>query len=1201
MTDSPDERRIVTALFADVVGSTPLAEALGAEEAKLVIGEAIGRAIRAVEAYGGSVNNLLGDGLLALFGAPIAHEDDPERAIRAALDIIKAAEDYAEDVRRGWGVEGFAMRVGIHTGEVVVGQVGAGAAVEYGVVGDTINTTARLQAAAEPNTILVSQATQRQVANEFQWSAPQPHQLKGKAEAVVAYQLQGPGTAGQGQAISGPFVGRDAELRTVAELVHRLDSGGGAVLFIVGEPGIGKSRLAAELRRRATETGTYSWLEGRCVSYGEALPYWPYRDLLRNWLGVGPTEPELRVRVKLRKKTEETFPGRGAETYPYLATVLGVTLEPDAAEQLKSLSPESLQYRTFEVFSELLERMASDRPVVVALDDLHWADATSLALTERILGLVETSPVMLTVSQRPETDHPSWMLKEKAAREYRHLFRELALQPLATDSEAALLGSLAGNRTLPQSLTEQLLQYAEGNPFYLEQLLRSLIDSGVLVPENGHWKLTGRSTVQLPQSLEAVILARIDRLEPDWRDVLTSASVLGRTFSIELLQAVTSLEPRRVRTAVHHLLRLDLLREETGGGRSVYRYKHALIQEAANKTLVATKRAALHRRAAEWYEAYYRDRLERVYGLLAHHWLGSDDREKAAESLKRAGDAALAEWSLDEAAGHFRALVPLLESMGRRQDAAETLFQLATALHLAMRYHEANETWQRAFAEWNPPFPAPPAPGEAAGGRGAIAALRIAPGTIPWELDAAKGLYTSNVRLHLQIYDHLVDDRPGSYVVPALADRWEVSDDGRTYRVHLRDDSTRLDGTSVTAEEVVSALKAVMDPAAEAISAPFGLLLENADRYLEGRTHEFGEVGVRAIDRHTIEFRLRETAPYFPFLMGWPGIAGTSTNASNGAYRVRESSSEHLVIERNPLFKRWRGGNVGVVEFVASSEECFDRMYDGKLDIANWLPGKKAAAAFADPRFQMAFPPATRSSFLAFSGRNKVRDLPFRRALAYATDRQRFKSAIVSSEILGSGGFVPPGIIGHTPDIALPFDPDRARAELSKSSHKGPMVLSYYGTGMLQFWSLIVDGWREVLGIEIQMITGDPSITERFTEWAHGHFGNWVAAYPDPEYYLRQCFYSKSSSNQSRWSSQEVDALIERAVAETNGPARLSLFHQADRRLVQEECALIPLVYGAQNFLIQPWLHGWWEWGVPSLNFDSLVVDERSPRINGLD
>src|SRR5207245_7294920 len=434
-------------MSAGVVGSTALAERLDPEEVKLVVGEAIARAIGVVESYGGSIKDLAGDGVLAIFGAPIAHEDDPERAVRAALDLMVSIREYAEEVRRGFGAE-LAMRAGIHTGQEALGL----------------------------------------------------------------------------------------------ELIDRLRNGRGGILFIVGEPGIGKSRLAAELRERASRSGDLAWLEGRCVSYGDSLPYWPYRDLLRNWLQVSATEPEIRVRIKLRRKTEESFTGGAQEVYPYLGTVLGLNLEADAAAHLASLSPESLQYRTFEVLTELFGKISAAHPLVISLDDLHWADSTSLALTERLLALAEAGPVMVNISHRPDTDHASWDLKEKAAREYRHLFREVALKPLAHDSESVLLSSLAGGRAVPEEIAEQLLGYAEGNPFYLEQMVRSLIDSGTLVPENGRWRFTGEGSLQIPQTLEGVIIARIDRLQPDWREVLTSASVLGRTFGHGLLQAVTGLE-----------------------------------------------------------------------------------------------------------------------------------------------------------------------------------------------------------------------------------------------------------------------------------------------------------------------------------------------------------------------------------------------------------------------------------------------------------------------------------------------------------------------------------------------------------------------------------------------------------------------------------------------------------------------------------
>jgi len=1189
-----DERRIVTALFADVAGSTALSERLDPEEAKLVIGGAISRAIRAVETYGGTVSSLMGDGLLALFGAPVAHEDDSERAVRAGLDIMAAAREYADEVRRGWGVEGFVMRVGIHTGEVVAGRVGAGDRVEYGVVGDTVNTAARLEAAATTDGILVSEVTQRQVADHFDWGERRSLQLKGKTDAVVAFPVTGvreTGQRGPAEPIT-PMVGREAEMRVALELVDRLAAGRGAVLFIVGDPGIGKSRLAAELRQRST-TGGYAWMEGRCVSYGESLPYWPYRDLLRNWLEVGPTEPELRLRVKLRRKTEEAFPGRGAEIYPYLATVLGLNLEPEAAALLKPLSPESLQFRTFEVFIELLERIAANGPVVVSLDDLHWADPTSLALTERLLPLVEGAPIMLAISQRPETEHASWLLKERAAREYRHLFRELTLQPLERQSESELLTSLAGNRRLPPAVSDGLLRYAEGNPFYLEQLVRSLIDSGTLVPENSHWTLKAGEKLEIPQTLEGVILARIDRLEPQWREVLTSASVLGRTFGLELMQSVAGLDMPIVRQSAHHLLRLDLLREEGGGSKPVYRFKHALIQEAAYHTLVGPKRADLHRRAAQWYEEYYADRLERVYGLIAHHLIESDDHEKAARYLKLAGDQALAEWALDEAVVHYRALVPVLEGAGRQQEAAEMLFQLASALHLAMRYREANDTWQQAFRAWRPD---PPSTSDTS------ATLRIASFNVPFESDPAQAFYTINLMLQRQLYDCLLHARPGPYVVPGLAVRWEVSEDGRRYRFELGPDTRWNDGSPMTAADLVEGMRIILEPKIGSTEAAHFSPIENADAYAAGGITDFGQVGIHAVDERTVEFRLRAPAPYWIFLLVYPGQSGARAGRTSGPFKLSRFDADRVVIDRDPRYQGATHGNIGVVEWVAKPPlESIDALLAREVDLVTPVTPPQTVMETVDRGgvVNLAGAPLT-SVYIAFSGTPQYQlDAHLRKALAHAVDRRRLEPHRLTNQLIAYGGLVPPGLPGHTPDTALPFNPELAREYRQKSKHRGPVRIGVVRSYLTPYWPPLVDMWREIIGVEIELDRIEFQDVTTASWPFHATLGIWVSGYPDPEYFIHMLLHSSSSSNVQRWSSPRLDELVDKALAADHSSARLALFHEADRFAVQQECAVIPLFYARVTTLLQPWVHGWWQWAVPWISFDDLTVDERSPRARG--
>ena len=466
----------------------------------------------------------------------MAHEDDAERAVRAGLRIAEEMAGYGSEVAKGWGIDGFAVRVGVNTGSVVLGPVGGGSRVEYGATGDPINTAARLQKAAAPGTVLVGESdVPARRDRSSTGSGPEQFELKGKQDAVTAYRATGvravPGRARGVLGLETPFVGRDEQLAAAREAADAVLGGTGGILFITGEAGIGKSRLSAEVRGlvEAAESprGAPLWLEGRCVSYGESLPYWPYRDVLREWLGVSLQEPELRLRISLRREVERLFGERVLEIYPYLGAMLGLTLEAEAASRLAELSPEAVQYRTFEVVGELIARLADERPVVLAIDDLHWADATSLQLTEQLLGLSDTAAVLIVIKHRTEPDHPSWRVKTIAAEQYPHRSRELALRALSGDAHRELLVSLFGEGTIPQHLEQQILEGAEGNPFYLEELVGTLAETGVLVRDGDGWRFDHEAKIVIPPTVEKVILARIDRLSARDRDVLTAASVSG--------------------------------------------------------------------------------------------------------------------------------------------------------------------------------------------------------------------------------------------------------------------------------------------------------------------------------------------------------------------------------------------------------------------------------------------------------------------------------------------------------------------------------------------------------------------------------------------------------------------------------------------------------------------------------------------------
>jgi ABC-type oligopeptide transport system substrate-binding subunit/class 3 adenylate cyclase len=1187
-----EERKVLTAVFADVVGSTALAERLDAEDVKLVVGEAVARIVGEVESLGGHVKDLAGDGVLAFFGAPTTREDDAERGVRCALRIVGEMEEYAREVRRGWGAEGFGVRVGAATGAVVVGEVGAGSRIEYAAFGDTVNVAARLQSAAEPGSVLVDDATHRAVEGLFEWGDSRELELKGKSEPVAAWPVVGVAAAGRTRGLPGVetrLVGRSRELGLGREALESLRAGRGGVLVVSGDAGIGKSRLLHELRELAEREGS-CWLEGRCVSYGESLPYWPFRDLLRGeWIGAGADEPELRVRVGLRRRLDQLFDGKADELYPYLGGLLEVALEHEAAARTSQLSPEALQWRTFEVVGQLFARLAESSPLVLAVEDLHWADPTSVLLLEQLLSLAEEAPVLLVLSLRSERDHPSWSLREHAGREFPHLLREIDLGPLG-DADGELLAALVAPAALPPELERRVLEAADGNPFFLEELVRSLADVGALVRADDGWRFDHAVEVEVPPTVEKAILARLDRLSPQARDLVTAASALGRTFALPLLEGVLA---EAAGDGLHELQRLGLLRQSRRWPQPEYRFRHALIQETAYRTLLAEQRTRLHRRAAEWLEERYAERDAEVLGLLAYHWLRAEDEEKAADYLLRAGDKARLEYALDEAIEHYRGLLPLLERRGERQEIALVLFKLALALHTSLRFAEANETYQRAFEHWTPPEP-----------RTATERLRVATSFLPNDLDPKTAIAWPNIQACMQLFDRLVEAWPERTIVPSLAERWEISDDGLRYVFRLRDGLRWSDGTPLTAHDVEFGIKRVLDPEGPGSSVAIYFALEQGEDMYLGRNDDWDAVGVRALDDRTVEFRLSAPAPYFMSVMNRPDSGPQPRHAIehiadarivSGAFEVAERTSERLVLRR----RSQRPGNVAEVELVRSElEETLPAYERGELDmvlvrytprLADLMPG--AVHPDAD------IGAAAWSGYIRFDHTDPVTgNLDFRRALAYATDREALAAACPANIAVASGGVVPPALQGHTPDIALPYDPELARECLERSGYEGDLEL----TG-LAYWDeilhAIVGSWERTLGrpVVLRPLQSSVHLTHRAAEGDEGRvrITGWLPGYPDPEYYLRLLFQSTSRTNEGGFADPVFDELIEAARQERSDRGRLERFHEADRYAVAERAAVVPLVYGRSTAFVRPHVHGWWEFGKSSASFADLVVEPR--------
>jgi class 3 adenylate cyclase len=544
------ERKPVTALFADVVGSTAMAERMDPEDWTTMMNQAFDLMSRAIFRYEGTIAQLQGDAMVAFFGAPVAHEDDPERAVLAALDMVEATSEFARELQREHGID-FRIRAGINTGPVIVGNVGSDLRYEYTALGDAMNTAARMQAAADPGTVIVTEATLRLAPEAFDAEDLGEIEVKGKSDRVHAYRIVGrraaPGRRRGLERIGldSPMVGRAGPLGTLTQLLDVVRAGRGRIAFVVGEPGIGKSRLLAELRRAATDGPTgasdaapMGWIEGRCVSYGRNLPYHLLIDLIRAALDIPFVASEAEARQTLDRRLGELVGEDAPDTVPYLAHMLTLPLRPDEAARAK-IPPEVLQARFVAATHRVLRALASQRPLVIAAEDLHWADPSSIAVMRQVLPLAAQLPILFVGAMRAETDSAGWELLNGAREMFGAAMTEIRLEPLDADQSRELVSNLLEIESLPDRIRDLILARAEGNPFFVEEVVRMLIERGVIVAQGDRWVATEAvSAIEIPETLHGLLLARIDQLPDDAKRSLRIAAVIGRQFPVRVLVEV---------------------------------------------------------------------------------------------------------------------------------------------------------------------------------------------------------------------------------------------------------------------------------------------------------------------------------------------------------------------------------------------------------------------------------------------------------------------------------------------------------------------------------------------------------------------------------------------------------------------------------------------------------------------------------------
>ena len=653
------ERKYVTVLFADVVDSTGLGERLDPEQVAEIMNGAFAFLNASVKKYDGTIARLLGDAILAFFGAPVAHEDDAERAVRAGLDIQAAAREYAEEVRRNYGVD-FKVRVGINTGLAVLAAVGDEIRTEYTAMGDTTNVAARLQSAAEPGTVLISADTYHLVKQLFELRPRGGAMVKGKSAPIVTYEVLAPravpGKVRGLEGLASPLVGRAAEFKLVNDKLNEVREGRGAFVAVIGEAGLGKSRLLAEVSESAKSGPQVAWLEGRALSYEQAVTYFPWRQVIRGAIGAKEGEAPEAVREKLHS---DPACGAMSEGDPqYLEVILSV--ESDATRKaVAALEGDALVEHIAAANRGYLRARANLLPTVIVLDDLHWADTASLDLLLSVAGLVEDLPLLITCLLRPDKDAPSWSATEKARSQVGARYAEILLEPLDAAHSKELLGNLLYIEDLPDSVRRLILNKAEGNPFFVEEVIRTLIDSEYIVQENNHWRATREIVnVSIPDTLTGVLSARIDRLPENTKHVAQTAAVLGRIFAYRALMATCAAAPlpEQIKDVAPHLGVLtyeELVRERVHDPELEYIFKHALTQEAAYELLLIRRRKELHRRAGEVLEELYPEQRGELASALAYHFRLGEDWQRAADYAMGAGAQAVKVYAMNEALAYY--------------------------------------------------------------------------------------------------------------------------------------------------------------------------------------------------------------------------------------------------------------------------------------------------------------------------------------------------------------------------------------------------------------------------------------------------------------------------------------------------------------------------------------------------------------------
>jgi ABC-type oligopeptide transport system substrate-binding subunit/DNA-binding SARP family transcriptional activator len=989
--------------------------------------------------------------------------------------------------------------------------------------------------------------------------------------------------------LSCPLVGREREMAFLRDRHQKAQQGQGGLVLISGEAGVGKARLVGEFASQLRWQGACV-LWGRCYEFERILPYQPVAEALR---AAVPTLPRSEL-----------------EGQPTWVLVEVTRLVPEILEKLPELDAtptirsERERMRLFEGLVRFLAYLATQGPLLLVLEDLHWATESTLQLIHYLARHLAAHPVLIVGTLRPEAvgrRHPLETLRQEFGRE--GLILPLSLGPLSLQAVETLVAEMAGAGRATRPLARRLYQETEGNPFFLMEIVKALFETQRIVLEEGRWRgdLTriSETEIPLPTGVSETVQARVCRLDDDTQQALRLAAVLGREFDFELLDAVWGQGEEATLEALDQLLRHRLIEEGTGVLARDYAFTHHKIQEVIYREMPERQRQRVHGRVALAMEHLYGPQVGDLADELAFHFQEGARhdpalRDRAVDFSLQAGDRARLAYAQQEAISYYEQALELLRKQRAYQRAARTLMKLGLTYHNAFDFGRARRAYDEAFALWQ-------RAGESASAarqQPAPHALRV-PIPEPISLDPAVAYDEASLTVINHLYSGLLDLSHELDIVPDVAQSWEVLEGGRWYVFHLRDDVQWSDGARVTAADFEYALKRMLDRATGSFYATLLYDLKGARAFHQGEVASAETVGVQAADDVTLIIELEEPTGHFLSLLARWGIpvprhvvevhgrawASPVHLVTNGPFSLESwEAGQSMALARNPAYHGRFDGNVQRLHLALMPSNAWSErlaLYESdQLDavVISAFPSPELEAARQRHVGDYFSLPRLETSMVGFNAsRPPFDDVRVRRALTLAIDRELLADVILGGHVSpATGGLVPPDMPGHSAGIGLPHDPDRARKLLAEAGYPGgrgfPLVNGMLtGPSAASIGGFLEDQWREKLGVEsackameldkaVDMVYRDPPLLAGLA---------WTASYPDPHDFLGVA--ASHTRSFTRWQSETYDRLVDKARRTTNQRDRMKLYGRADRILI-EEVGVMPVVYGRSHLLVKPWI-----------------------------